>query len=78
MNPKQKHNKKQKLIDDYGHNCWWCGKCLPKNQLTIEHLRPKSLGGSDCLENLRLACLSCNQSRGNSLYPPNWVRGNCL
>ncbi|WP_445304438.1 HNH endonuclease [Microcoleus sp. Pol14C4] len=46
--------------------------------MTIEHLRPKSRGGSDCIENLRLACLSCNQSRRNSLYPPNWVKSNCL
>ncbi|WP_420800307.1 HNH endonuclease [Myxacorys almedinensis] len=42
----------------------------PLEKLTIEHLKPKSRGGSNLLENLRLACLPCHHSRGNSLYPP--------
>lgn len=78
MNSKQKYNKKQQLIDLYGPNCWWCGHCITTDKLTIEHLFPKSRGGSNCLENLRLACLTCNRSRGNSLFPPGWNKGNCV
>ncbi|MBN3899864.1 MAG: HNH endonuclease [Nostoc sp. NOS(2021)] len=37
----------------------------------MDHLLPKSRGGSDSLENLRFSCFSCNNSRGNSLYPPS-------
>jgi 5-methylcytosine-specific restriction endonuclease McrA len=77
MNSKQKHKKKQKLIDDYGSSCWWCGKVLTSEKLTIDHLRPLSRGGSDDLENLRLTCFSCNNSRGNSLYPPGWHQSKC-
>jgi len=70
MNPKQKRAKKAQLIDEFGSRCWWCGYILPTQKLTLDHLKPKSRGGSNSLENLRLACLPCNRSRGNSLYPP--------
>ncbi len=88
MKSKQKRAKKAQLIEEYGSLCWWCGRCLPEEELNLEHLKPKSLGGSNSLENLRLACVLCNRSRGNSLYPPqqcsylnqssvNPVRGKC-
>ncbi len=70
MNPKQKRAKKAQLDSIYGSCCWWCRCCLPLEKLTIKHLLPKSKGGSNSSENLRLACLPCNNSRGNSLYPP--------
>jgi len=68
MNGRQKRNKKNQLIDEYGLCCWWCG--CSSEKLTIDHLKPRSKGGSDSLENLRLACFPCNNSRGNSLFPP--------
>jgi 5-methylcytosine-specific restriction endonuclease McrA len=37
----------------------------PDNWATIEHLTPKSQGGTDDLANLVLACKLCNSSRGN-------------
>jgi 5-methylcytosine-specific restriction endonuclease McrA len=70
MTSKQKRTKKAQLISDYGSRCWWCEHCLPAENLTLDHLKPKSRGGSNSLENLRLACFPCNNSRGNSLYPP--------
>jgi 5-methylcytosine-specific restriction endonuclease McrA len=33
--------------------------------LTIDHVRPRSLGGSDRVSNLRYLCRGCNTSRGN-------------
>jgi hypothetical protein len=33
--------------------------------LTIDHIHPKSRGGSDRVSNLALACLPCNQKKGN-------------
>lgn len=70
MTRKQRQTKKSKLISEFGSRCWWCQCDLPAEKLTLDHLRPKSRGGSNSLENLRLACRPCNQSRGNSLYPP--------
>lgn len=36
---------------------------------TLDHLIPTSRGGTDTLENLRIACQSCNSSRGNRTTP---------
>jgi hypothetical protein len=33
--------------------------------IAIDHLKPKSLGGSDDLDNLALACRRCNERRYN-------------
>lgn len=35
--------------------------------LTIDHIHPKSLGGSDELDNLQPMCYGCNQKKGNGL-----------
>ena len=69
MNFKQKMSKKVKLADLFGWQCYWCECDLSIEGSTLDHLIPKSRGGSNSLENLRLTCRSCNQSRGNSLYP---------
>jgi 5-methylcytosine-specific restriction endonuclease McrA len=46
-----------------GHKCQYCGK---KNvELTIDHIIPKSRGGSDTWENLVSACVSCNNKKGS-------------
>ena len=37
---------------------------------TIEHLIPRSRGGTYRMSNLRLACSSCNYLRGADLGPP--------
>jgi 5-methylcytosine-specific restriction endonuclease McrA len=70
MTTKQKQSRKASLIKEFGSKCWWCECTLSSDKLTLDHLKPKSKGGSDSLENLRLACFPCNNSRGNSLYPP--------
>ncbi|MBD2097328.1 HNH endonuclease [Trichocoleus sp. FACHB-591] len=75
MSSKKQLSKKDQLIALYESCCWWCGCCLPPKKLTREHLIPRSRGGSNSLENLRLACFQCNNSRGNSLYPPRWRKG---
>lgn len=73
MSQKQKKAKKTYLLKDYGSCCWWCETRLPVKKLTLDHLRPKSKGGSNALENLRLACFPCNNSRGDSLFAPRQV-----
>ncbi len=51
------------LISRYGKHCVYCGK---KNcHLEIDHIVPRSKGGTDRLSNLTLACRECNQSKDN-------------
>ena len=72
MSPKQKNSKKRQLIERDGLCCFWCRKPLLSDALTIEHMNPKSMGGKNDLENLRLACSPCNLSRGNKPFPPGY------
>lgn len=46
--------------DDY--TCQYCGK---KSDLTIDHVIPRSKGGKDVWDNVVVACLRCNVSKGN-------------
>lgn len=51
------------LLEKWGRTCAYCGK--KDVSLEIEHIRPKSNGGSDRASNLTLACHECNQAKGN-------------
>lgn len=43
--------------------CQYCG--ITSNNLTIDHIIPKSRGGTDSWDNLVAACNSCNNKKGN-------------
>lgn len=51
------------LLEKWGRKCAYCGvKDVP---LEIEHIIPKSRGGSNRVSNLTLACNKCNQTKGS-------------
>lgn len=45
--------------------CWYCGKELPANELTIDHVFPRSKGGGNDMDNIIMVCKNCNSSKGN-------------
>jgi hypothetical protein len=47
-----------------GQQCVWCGRAAWPDDLTLEHLLPKTRGGRGLPENLTLACRRCNRRRG--------------
>jgi 5-methylcytosine-specific restriction endonuclease McrA len=51
------------LLEKFHRHCVYCGKT--DTPLEVEHIIPKSRGGSDRLSNLTLACHGCNQAKGN-------------
>ncbi len=51
------------LLDKWGRTCAYCG--AENVPLEIEHLIPRSRGGSDRVSNLTIACHKCNQKKGN-------------
>lgn len=49
-----------------GLACAWCGAAVEDGaQLSLDHLKPHSKGGSNAASNLVTACKRCNDSRGN-------------
>lgn len=47
--------------------CQYCGKVRPSKELTIDHVHPQCKGGPSTWENVALACLPCNQKKGDML-----------
>jgi len=57
------YNIREYLLEKFKRTCIYCGtKGVP---LEIEHLTPKSRGGSNRVDNLGIACNSCNTNKGN-------------
>lgn len=49
-----------------------CRLCKATENLTVDHIIPKSLGGTDEMGNLRTLCQPCNGKRGNTA---NGIKG---
>jgi 5-methylcytosine-specific restriction endonuclease McrA len=58
---KQAIRERAKYVCEYCHS----PERLSANRLTVDHVIPKSLGGSDQPTNLALACRRCNERRYN-------------
>ncbi len=51
------------LLEKFNRCCVYCG--VTDTRLEIEHVVPRSNGGSDRVSNLGVACHSCNQAKGS-------------
>ena len=59
----QGYEVREYLLEKWNRECSYCNaKQVP---LEVEHIVPKSKGGSNRVNNLTLACNSCNQRKGN-------------
>jgi 5-methylcytosine-specific restriction endonuclease McrA len=59
---------KRHLWDAQQGRCAYCGHIFAAiTDATIDHLVPKAKGGTGAISNLRLACLPCNQAKGDWL-----------
>ena len=47
-----------------GNICQYCGRTFPKNELSIDHLIPRSYGGKSTWENVVCCCFGCNRKKG--------------
>lgn len=55
-----------------GGRCELCGKKILLDDMTIDHVKPLSMGGEDDVSNLACVCLPCNVFKGNIL-PENFI-----
>jgi len=59
----QGYEVREYVLEKWGRSCVYCGATdVP---LEVEHIVPKSRGGSNRVSNLTLACHDCNQEKGN-------------
>lgn len=59
-----------RLAEAQNWRCCWCGRHVSifrgrRDSATIEHVLPKSQGGTDDWENLAMSCARCNSDRGS-------------
>ena len=53
------------LYGEQGGHCAGCKEHFEPRHLEIDHIVPRSRGGSDHMDNLQLLCGSCNRIKGN-------------
>lgn len=63
---------KERLLYTYKHTCAYCGGASKDSILELEHIIPKSKGGSNRFSNLSIACRKCNLDKG-CLLPEEWL-----
>lgn len=59
---------REDVFRTYGRACWLrFPGCTESRDMTLDHLYPDRLGGSDTVRNLRPACRHCNSARHDRL-----------
>ncbi len=51
------------LLEKFNRTCVYCG--AKDTPLEVEHIKPKSRGGTNRVSNLTIACVPCNQAKSN-------------
>jgi 5-methylcytosine-specific restriction endonuclease McrA len=54
---------RKNILHRDGHSCQYCG--YTGENLTLDHVFPRSRGGQDTWENMVTACVKCNVRKGN-------------
>lgn len=61
-------NQKRRIRDGWSNDshtpCCYCGTPLGFQEITIEHVKPRCIGGSNDITNLLPCCDDCNKLRG--------------
>lgn len=58
---------RRNLYLHYGHRCCYCGGEFPPEDLTLDHVLPRSRGGRSGWENVVVSCVECNKGKGDRL-----------
>ena len=54
---------RRKIKEEWEYECAYCGD---DNDLTIDHVVPRSKGGADFTRNVVCCCKACNQDKGQT------------
>lgn len=47
--------------------CWYCARYVRSRDATLDHVIPQSIGGTDDMQNLVMACAPCNNKKDDHL-----------
>lgn len=61
--PSLRFNRRNLFARD-NYSCQYCGISFPPNQLSMDHVMPRSRGGETTWENIVCSCLKCNTKKG--------------
>ena len=54
------------LMSKYGRKCWYCQTPFKSfHEVEVDHVVPRSRGGSSKMSNLAIACIPCNRAKGD-------------
>lgn len=53
------------VFQRFNYTCVWCEKVFPYEELTLDHLVPRSKNGRNGFSNLVASCADCNVKRQN-------------
>jgi 5-methylcytosine-specific restriction endonuclease McrA len=65
--PRDTHRRKITRRAVFARDEWTCQYCGSRSNLTVDHVVPRSKGGSSNWENIVASCAPCNRRKGNSL-----------
>jgi len=56
---------RQSIKEHWNYQCAYCGS---EDNLTLDHITPRSKGGTDRITNLVCACKECNTDKGHQKW----------
>lgn len=73
MTKAEKQRIRNEVLERDGYVCQYCGTQLNEKTATVDHVIPKSQGGSSYADNLVCACQECNLEKGD-MMPDDFIK----
>ena len=58
---------RRNIFERDNNTCQYCGRKHDRHELTLDHVIPRSRGGTSTWSNIVLACIKCNMRKGDRL-----------
>ncbi len=65
--PRDTHRRKITRRAVFARDDWTCQYCGSRTQLTVDHVVPRSKGGTSTWDNIVASCAPCNRRKGDAL-----------
>ena len=65
--PRDAHRRKITRRAVFARDSWTCQYCGSRSNLTVDHVIPRSKGGTSSWENIVASCAPCNRRKGDAL-----------